>query len=222
MCGRFTLTVSAAVLADLFDLEEPPNFRPRFNIAPTQVLPVVRGVARDRREWTPMRWGLVPHWAKNESIGSRMVNARSETAADKPSFRTPLDRRRCLVPADGFYEWLSTDTGKQPYHLRFLDRRPFAFAGLWERWDRGDGGPLETFTILTTRPNRVAARIHDRMPVILAPRHWPTWLRRQPLSAEDRETLLAPFPDQDMEAVPVSRRVNSPRNDDRECLDPPE
>ncbi len=222
MCGRFTFTVSAAILADLFDLEEPPDFKPRYNIAPTQTHPIVRSGDGDRREWAQMRWGLIPHWAKDMNIGARMINARSETAAQKPSFRTPLDRRRCLVPTDGFYEWQKTEFGKQPFHIRFTDRRPFAFAGLWERWSRGEGDPLETFTILTTSPNEVAAQVHDRMPVIIARQHWPAWLQSQPMTPEKLEGLFSPCPEGEMEAVPVSRRVNSPHNDDPECLAPPE
>ena len=221
MCGRFTLTVSASVLADLFNLEDPPDFRPRYNVAPTQSHPIVRTGEGGSREWAAMRWGLVPHWAKDAKIGARMINARSETAAEKPSFRTALSRRRCLVPADGFFEWKTEASGKQPFHIRFTDRRPFALAGLWERWRRVEGEALETFTILTTRPNDVAARLHDRMPVILAAESWPAWLQASPLSSEQKEQLFLPFPDQDMEAVPVSRRVNSPRNDDPACLDPP-
>ena len=220
MCGRFTLTVSALVLANLFDLDEPPGFTPRFNIAPTQVHPIVRSGEGGRRQWAAMRWGLVPHWAKETKIGARMINARSETAAEKPSFRTPLQRQRCLVPADGFYEWQKTDSGKQPHHIRFADRRPFAFAGLWERWTRGEGEPLETFTILTTGPNEIAARVHDRMPVILAPEAWTAWLDPSPVTEEDRRELFQPFPAQEMEAVPVSRRVNSPGFDDLACLEP--
>jgi putative SOS response-associated peptidase YedK len=221
MCGRFTITVSASILADLFALDEPPGFVARFNVAPTQMVPIVRTGASGSREWAVMRWGLVPRWAKDMSIGSRMINARSETVADKPSFRSAFAHRRCLVPTDGFYEWRKTGSGKQPHHIRFRDRRPFALAGLWERWSRGEGEPVESFTILTTRPNDVAAAIHDRMPVILEPDAWDRWLDPGRLSEQDRQALLEPFRGEDMEASPVSRRVNSPHNDDPACLDPP-
>lgn len=215
------MTVSASVLAGLFDMDEPPDFRPRFNVAPTQVVPVVRTTALGDREWAPCRWGLIPSWAKDLSIGARMINARSETAADKPSFRKALASRRCLVPTDGFFEWVKTVEGKQPYHIRFIDRRPFALGGLWERWHQPSGEALDSFTILTTTPNSVAAPIHARMPVILASETWDEWLGETPLSPDRRETLFSPHSADGMEAVSVSKRVNSPANDDPGCLESP-
>ncbi|MEN8163871.1 MAG: SOS response-associated peptidase, partial [Acidobacteriota bacterium] len=220
MCGRFTMTVSASVLAGLFDMDEPTGHRPRFNIAPTQVVPIVRSDGDGNREWAPCRWGLIPPWAKDLKIGARMINARSETAAEKPSFKRALADRRCLVPADGFYEWAKTADGKQPFHIRFSDHRPFAFGGIWERWQQGPGEAVDSFTILTTSPNPVAAPIHDRMPVILAPEFWEEWLAASPLSPVRRETLFTPSPPDEMEAIPVSKRVNSPSNDDPDCLEP--
>lgn len=219
MCGRFTVTVSASVLASVFDLDLPLQFEPRYNVAPTQVVPVIRTGRSGRREWAPCRWGLIPAWAKDPAIGNRMINARSETAADKASFRRALAVRRCLIPADGFYEWAKTPGGKQPYHLRFSDRRVFSLAGLWERWDKGPDGPVDSFTILTTAPNAVAAAVHDRMPVIVAPDDRDDWLDPAPLAADRREKIFAPFPADGMKAVPVSKRVNSPANDDPECLE---
>ena len=213
------MTVSASVLASLFDMDEPPNCRPRFNIAPTQAVPVVRAGADGRREWAHCRWGLIPSWAKDLKIGARMINARSETAADKPSFKKALASRRCLVPSDGFYEWAKTPDGKQPFHIRFSDRRAFAFAGLWERWHQKPGEIVESFTILTTSPNSVTAPIHDRMPVILGPEYWEEWLGASPLSPARRERLFAPYAPDEMEAVAVSKRVNSPANDDVGCLE---
>lgn len=219
MCGRFTLTVSASVLAGLFDLDEPPNYRPRFNIAPTQVVPVVRSGSGGEREWALCRWGLIPSWAKESKIGARMINARSETAASKPSFRKALSDRRCLIPTDGFFEWAKTPEGKQPFHIRFSDRRAFAFGGMWERWPQPSGEVIDSFTILTTSPNAVAAPIHDRMPVILAPEVWKEWLTAAPLAPDRREALFAPHAPDEMERTAVSKRVNSPANDDVGCLE---
>lgn len=214
------MTVSASILAHLFNMDESPDLRPRFNIAPTQVVPVVRAGADGHRQWAPCRWGLIPPWAKDLKIGARMINARSETAADKPSFRKALATRRCLIPTDGFYEWAKNPDGKQPYHIRFSDRRAFAFGALWERWHQNPGETVDSFTILTTSPNSVAEPIHDRMPVILAPETWEEWLAPSPLSPARRETLFVPFPANEMEAVAVSKRVNSPANDDGGCLEP--
>jgi len=166
MCGRFTLTLSLERLRAFFKVPRVPRVVPRFNIAPTQLTPVVR-LARREREMPLLRWGLVPLWAKDPSIGSRLINARSETVREKPSFARAFLKRRCLVPADGFYEWRKEPRGTRPFLIRFRDRRTFAFAGLWERWEGGEE-PLETFTILTTRANSLVAPIHPRMPVILA------------------------------------------------------
>ncbi len=218
MCGRFALIVDASVLAEVFEVEPPDLLRPRFNIAPTQTVPVVRAGREAPRELAEVRWGLVPSWAKDEKIGARMINARGETVAEKPSFRSAAKGRRCLVPASGFYEWAETGGGKQPHFIHFADARPFAFAGLWERWHKGGCAPLETFTIITTTPNSVVAEIHDRMPVILRAETWDEWLAPAPLPDERLAELLAPHPPEGMEAYPVSRHVNSPRNDDPECI----
>jgi len=169
MCGRFSLIVDASVLAGVFEIDPPQNLRPRFNIAPTQTIPIVRAGSEQPREWAEVRWGLVPSWAKDPKIGARMINARGETVAEKPSFRSAVKNRRCLIPADGFYEWAKTDTGKQPNYIHFADGRAFAFAGLWERWHTSEGEALATCTIITTTPNDLVAGLHDRMPVILAP-----------------------------------------------------
>lgn len=215
------MTVSASVLADLFEMPLPTGFSPRFNVAPTQIVPVVRSDDRGERQWAPCRWGLIPSWAKDISIGDRMINARSETAAEKPSFRKALSTRRCLVPSDGFFEWAKTPDGKQPYHIRFIDRRAFALAGLWERWQQSPAETVDSFTILTTEPNSIAEPIHNRMPVILAPHAWADWLGPRSLTPERREELFTPHPADHMEAVPVSKRVNSPANDDARCLETP-
>ena len=181
MCGRFALIVDASVLADVFDVDPPRDLKPRFNIAPTQEAPIVRAASGGARKCVTMRWGLVPSWAKDVSIGARMINARSETAAEKPSFRSAFKSRRCLVPASGFYEWVKGPGGKQPHFIHFTDARVFAFAGLWERWSKGESGPLDTFTILTTTPNDLIRDLHDRMPVILPRENYAEWLEPSPL-----------------------------------------
>ena len=223
MCGRYLLTVDGEVLVDAFSLTAPVDWQPRFNIAPTQSVPIVRQMEPDGdRELAMVHWGLIPHWAKERSLGARMINARSETAADKPSFRSPFRRRRCLIPTDGFYEWQKTTSGKQPYAIRFTDARLFAFAGLWDQWrDRETGDAVESCTILTTSANDVVARIHDRMPVIMPPSAWQQWLDVTLTDQASLQPLLEPHPPDEMTVTPVSRRVNSPRNDDPECLASP-
>jgi putative SOS response-associated peptidase YedK len=220
MCGRFTLTVSARVLGELFAVPEPAGLAPRYNIAPTQQVLVAR-TGESGRELARVRWGLVPHWADDLSIGARMINARGETVASKPAFRSALKHRRCLIPADGFYEWKKVDAGKQPHLIRFADARPFAFAGLWERWLPSDGGGVvDSCTIITTTPNELVRSLHDRMPVILPPSAFDEWLRPEPLAAPRLDELLAPHPAAEMEAFAVSRRVNSPAYDGPECIAP--
>ena len=219
MCGRYTLSTPGAAVAELLELDSAPRLAPRYNIAPTQESAVVR-LADGRRSLAGLRWGLVPYWAADPSIGSRMINARSETVAEKPAFRSSLRRRRCLVPADGFYEWRRTPAGKQPYLIRLCGGGPFAFAGLWERWVPHDGEPIESFTILTTRPNELIATLHDRMPVILPARHHGLWLDPAESAPERLTSVLRPFPAEEMEAFPVSTLVNAPANDVPECVAP--
>lgn len=220
MCGRYTLTVSARVLADVFDVPEMAGLQPRYNIAPTQPVVIVRATEAGDREMKMVRWGLIPFWAKEAKIGARMINARGETAASKPAFRAAVKSRRCLVPADGFYEWMKTGAGKQPHLIRFADQRPFAFAGLWERWRPADGEPVESCTIITTTPNDLVSQIHDRMPVILPTTTHAEWLAPEPMAPPRLEQLLIPFSPDKMEAIPVSTRVNKPANDDPECMAP--
>jgi putative SOS response-associated peptidase YedK len=217
MCGRFALIVDASVLADVFDVDPPGELPPRFNIAPTQHVPVIRSGEEGRREVATLRWGLVPSWAKDAKMGARMINARGETVAEKPSFRSSIRSRRCLVPASGFYEWVRTPSGKHPHFIHFADGRVFAFAGLWERWLKGPE-PLETFTIITTTPNDLVCGLHDRMPVILPRDAYAEWLDPKPLPPERLRRLTAPHPAKDMEAYPVSTWVNRPANDDPECI----
>ena len=221
MCGRYTLTVDASVLADLFRLEPLTEIEPRYNIAPTQPVPIVRSGVEDDWEWATVRWGLIPSWAKDKKIGSRLINARAETVAEKPSFRSAYKHRRCILPADGFYEWVKVGTAKQPHHIRFSDRRPFAFAGLWEQWTEPESNErIDSCTILTTRPNELMEGLHDRMPVILPPERFDDWVGRGPLAPEAAEAMLLPFPADGMEAFPVTTLVNSPRNEDPRCLEP--
>jgi putative SOS response-associated peptidase YedK len=216
MCGRFTLAVPAADIADFFEVDARLNLPPRYNIAPTQQAPVVR-TKEDGRELALLRWGLVPAWAKDPAIGNRMINARAESVAEKPAFRAAFKARRCLVPADGFYEWQKAGKGKQPFYIRRKDRAPFAFAGLWERWrDRAEGETLETFTIITTEPNSLMAPIHNRMPVIIPEEAYEQWLDPEERGDPD---LLVPYPEEELTAYPISTWVNSPAHDDARCIE---
>jgi len=226
MCGRYVLTTPGEVLAQIFEvplaaaLTAVGKIVPRYNIAPSQRVPIVRRTAEGPRELALATWGLVPHWAKDPAIGSRMINARAETAAEKPSFRDALRRRRCLIPADGFYEWKKLGKGKQPWFLRMRDGRPFAFAGLWSQWRNPDGGAtLDSCAILTTTPNDLVATLHDRMPVILSPAYQARWLDAEANVSTFTE-LFAPFPAEQMEALAVNRRVNSPTHDAPDNLEP--
>lgn len=220
MCGRFALVAEKRILDMLFGLELRFDLQPRFNIAPSQDILALRRSpdAENEKEFVHLRWGLVPFWAEDSSIGSRMINARSETAPEKPSFRSAFKKRRLLIPASGFYEWKKEQDGKQPYYICREDGNPFAFAGLWERWDKGDE-PLETCTILTTEPNSLLAPIHNRMPVILPTSHFDRWLDPQANSA-DLQDLLQPYPPGELKAYPVSRQVNKPSNDIPDLIKP--
>ena len=232
MCGRYTLSSPADLIADLFGLTEMPELALRFNIAPTQEAPVVRvrkeagnSEATGRRRLDLLRWGLVPFWADDPKIGNRMINARAESVATKPAFRRSFERRRCLVVADGYYEWKKEGVGKQPYRVHRPDDRPFAFAGLWDRWyDRGggqpgDAPPLDSFTIVTTDASPEIAGLHDRMPVVVDPADFDLWLDPATTDLVRLEALLRPSA-ADLEAYPVSRLVNSPSNDAPECVLP--
>jgi putative SOS response-associated peptidase YedK len=223
MCGRFARRSTQEVLADWFgvDLEDMPWFAPSYNAAPQSTQPVVR-LNRDtgKREFVLMRWGLVPYWAKDAKFRLSTINARAEEAASKPAFREALKRRRCLVPADAFYEWRQIDPKrKQPYAFALRSGQPYAFAGLWERWKSKEGPPLESFTILTTDPNEVMEPIHDRMPVILDPRDYTRWMEPGDPQRPPAD-LLRPYPAEKMQAFAVSERVGNPRNDDPKLLDP--
>jgi putative SOS response-associated peptidase YedK len=219
MCGRYTLTVPVEILAEEFGVTGPlPEVPPSYNIAPTQEVAAVLTDDGERR-LEMLRWGLIPSWADDPGIGSRMINARSETVPEKPSFRRAFRERRCLILADGFYEWKRTNDGKQPYYIRMEGGRPFAFAGLWESW-RGGREEIRSCTILTTEANDRVSNIHHRMPVILAPEDHELWLDPDVREADPLLPLLAPYPDDVMEAYPVSRFVNRPTNDDPRCVEP--
>ena len=222
MCGRFTLRAPASVVAEQFGLFELEPFTPRFNIAPTQPVAAVRLTAEDsppQRELVWLHWGLIPSWAKDPKIGARMINARSETAAEKPAFRAAFRRRRCLVAADGFYEWQRRGGRKQPYFIRMKDDRPFAFAGLWEHWEGADGTVISSCTLLTTGPNELMEPIHNRMPVILAAGDYDRWLDPAVEQAGPLAPLLRPYPGDEMVAYPVGTYVNSPTHDDPGCAE---
>lgn len=211
MCGRFTLTLDPVMLRQAFDLGEmPPEWIPRYNIAPSQPVAVVTDVKTRAVDF--MRWGLVPSWAKDISIGNRLINARAETLAEKPSFRAALARRRCLILADGFFEWKKAKSGPStPYYIQMEDKSPFAFAGLWEVCHSPEGDVLRSCTIITCPPNARVAPIHDRMPVIFNPRDAWGWLEERPVP--ELTAMLKPYNAEEMIAYPISRLVNEPNRD---------
>jgi len=226
VCGRFTARLTWQQLHDLYNITAPDvgprqgelDLKPRYNVAPTQMVPVIRLDQDCYRELAMLRWGLIPSWAKDDKIGYKTINARAETVATAPAFRAAFKKRRCLVPTSGFYEWKKLDDGnKQPYLIGMRNGAPFSFASLWERWDKGEA-PVETFTIITGEPNSLAAEIHNRMPVILDPDDYDAWLMAADTAIP--QAMLQPFPAQLMTAYPVSRRVNSPKNDDADLIAP--
>ncbi len=212
MCGRFTLRTSAREITRHFVLAEVPDLNPRYNIAPTQDVGAVRLDPDGKREFVFFRWGLIPSWAKDTKAGYSMINARAESVATKPSFRSAFKKRRCLILADGFYEWKKVGDKKQPFLIHMKDDEPFVFAGLWERWHR-EKQTIESCTIIVTEPNQVLEEIHDRMPVILPAEHYDLWLDPEFEDTKKLEKMLKPFPPDEMAAYPVSTLVNNPRND---------
>ena len=218
MCGRYTLHTSPERLGQVFGAQAPAELRPRYNIAPSQSVLAVRKSA-EGREYSLLRWGLVPFWAETEKTGYNMINARAETVAQKPAFRAAYRHRRCLIPADGFYEWKPAESGKQPYHIRMRDSDVFAFAGLWERWE-GEDKVLESCTIIVTEANDLMKPIHERMPVILNAEDYETWLDTDRFDAGPLGSLLKPYPADGMQAYPVGKQVNSPKRDDEDCITP--
>ncbi|MBP2673320.1 MAG: hypothetical protein H6Q84_160 [Deltaproteobacteria bacterium] len=218
MCGRFTLFASMPVLSKMFDAPGSGDLAPRYNIAPSQTILAVRvSPATGLRDFLRARWGLVPSWSKDPSIGNRLINARSETVHVKPAFRSAFRDRRCLIPASGFFEWRRIDGRKQPYFIRMRDGSPFALAGLWEPGKEPED-PVGTCAILTTESNSVVSPLHDRMPVIVGPDRYEQWLAPGAGSPDSLKPLLAPWPPGGMEAWPVGPRVNNPRIDDEECV----
>ncbi|MBX5449571.1 SOS response-associated peptidase [Thermogemmatispora sp.] len=211
MCGRFTLITDLKTIAEIFGVPATLEAQPRYNIAPSQEVVAILHEGTRQMAW--LRWGLIPSWAKEEAIGNRMINARAETLAEKPSFKRLLRSRRCLVVADGFYEWQQINGAKRPMYITLRDGSPFAFAGLWDQWSASDGRTLRTCTIVTTEPNELLATIHNRMPVILPREACERWLDPTLQATEALLPLLRPYPAAEMQARPVSRLVNDPRNE---------
>ena len=224
MCGRYRLSRRKQVVEEYFDCRsDEPDWNPRYNIAPTQNVPVVRQDPKESiRELSLVRWGLIPSWSKDSSVAARMINARSETAATKPAFRDSLKSRRCLIPADGFYEWMRTGKAKQPYCFEVNEGDLFAFAGIWDRWKDPSGNWIKTCSILTTTPNAVTSPVHDRMPVILGTDAYDLWLDPGMKDVIAATEQLKPYDARLMRCYPVSTRINSVANDDAECSAPVE
>lgn len=220
MCARFTLSAPLHRIAELFDLDLLLDVLPRFNVAPTQQVLTVRDSADGKREYAQLRWGLVPSWATDLAIGNKLLNARSETVGEKPSFRDAFRKRRCLIAADGFYEWKTENKKKQPYHIHFPDRGPFAFAGIWDRWRDPAGSVIETCSILTTTANELLRPLHDRMPVILAKKDFNRWLNLQINKTEELSDLFEPLPVHALEMFAVTPQVNKPIYDEPVCIEP--
>jgi putative SOS response-associated peptidase YedK len=222
MCGRYRLSRRKQIIEEHFDtLSGEENWAPRYNIAPTQPVPVIRQHPKEpNRTLSLMRWGLIPSWAKDMSGAAGMINARSETAATKPAFRDPMKFRRCLVPADEFYEWQKTGKTKQPYCFEVNEGELFAFAGLWDRWKDQSGQWVTSCSILTTTPNAVTSLVHDRMPVILDPGNYDVWLDPGMNNLEAASEMLKPYDARLMRCYPVSARINHAANDDAECAAP--
>jgi putative SOS response-associated peptidase YedK len=217
MCGRFALTADPQTIQQAFDLDTvPANLQPRYNIAPSQPIGVIPNNNPKALEF--FRWGLVPSWSKDLSIGNKMINARAETAHEKPSFRDAFKKRRCIIPASGFYEWAQSD--KTPMYVHLKDDEVFGFAGLWESWKSPEGEKVLTCTILTTEPNELLSNFHHRMAVILRREDYAAWLSPDPMTVDELMPLLQPYPSDEMAAYEVSKLVNSPSNDHPDCVVP--
>ena len=220
MCGRFALKAPPRSIQKHFHLPETVTLSPRYNIAPSQAIAVVRHLpGKSSRQLDMLRWGLIPHWAKDMKMGYKMINARAETLAQKPSFRAAFKKRRCLIAADGFYEWKHSGKAKQPIYAHMKNGAVFGIAGLWESWNSPGGIIVESCTIVTTSPNRLISKIHDRMPVILPPEQYETWLQGS-TPESSLQQILMPFPAEAMEAYKVSSEVNSPKHDTPTCISP--
>ncbi|MGM7722428.1 SOS response-associated peptidase [Metabacillus sp. Hm71] len=219
MCGRFSLATNQVILQEQFEFIIHEEIKYRFNIAPSQDILAVGSNGRNR-VGVSMRWGLVPPWSMDLKIGNKLINARAETIDQKPSFRQAFMKKRCLILSDGFFEWKKQDNRKQPYRFIMKDRRPFAFAGLWEQSDIGGEKPLYTCTIITTTANELTKDVHDRMPVILPPDTYDRWLDKDFQDMDTLHSFLSPYEANLMDAYPVSNIVNSPRNDNEKCIQP--
>ena len=219
MCGRFSFTQPEKVVTEVFQLASVPSLSPRYNIAPTQLVPTILTNSDNRkRQLKMLRWGLIPSWSKDMKIGAKLINARAETVAEKPSFRAAFKRRRCLILADGFYEWQHQEKKKQPFYFRLQDQQPFAFAGLWEHWEKEAGEIIETCTIITTEANDLMRSIHDRMPVILDPKNYDLWLDPELQEREILQSFLQPYQSEAMTVYPVSTKVNNAKVDSADCI----
>ena len=224
MCGRVRLSTDVSEIKLVFSIppERPaPNLPPSWNVAPTDPLPIVRRDAKaGQRSLDVMRWGLVPYWAKDIKVGFANINAKAEGIENKPAFREAFQRRRCLVPVDNYYEWQKTASGKQPYAIALADRGLMALAGLWETWRSPAGERVSSFAIITTMPNELCARLHNRMPVVLKPEAWPVWLGEERADEPQLRALLAPYPSDEMICWPVSARVGNVKNNDASLIEP--
>jgi putative SOS response-associated peptidase YedK len=219
MCGRYTIIASPEALRALFRYEEQPNFPPRYNVAPTQPIAIVR-LVDGKRHFALVRWGLLPSWVKDPKTFTLLINARGESAAEKPAFRAAMKRRRCLIPADGFYEWQAAGERKRPFYVHAKSGAPLAFAGLWETWTGPNGEELETAAIVTTRANRTLAPIHERMPVIVPPEGFDLWLDGATVDTTAAAALIQPAPDNLLNAYEISTAVNRTANDNPKLLEP--
>jgi putative SOS response-associated peptidase YedK len=218
MCGRYTLTSAPEAIRALFRYEEQPNFPPRYNIAPTQPIGIVR-LNEGKRQFALVRWGLLPSWVKDPKTFTLLINARGESVSEKPAFRNAMKRRRCLIPADGFYEWKAIAGRKQPFYVRAKPGKPLAFAGLWECWTGPNGEEMETAAIVTTRANRTLAAIHERMPVVVPPEAFDLWLNCAEVDAKTAEALIQPAAENLMEAYEISPAVNRTANDNAKLIE---
>jgi len=221
MCGRYTLKTPVERLSEQFQFPKIIPVKPRYNIAPSQDVAVVHRLPDDRdRRLAMLRWGLIPAWVKDPAKPQQPINARAGTAAEKPMFRDAFRRRRCLIPADGFYEWQQEGGRKQPVYIHMKDGEPFAFAGLWEHWEKPGQEPIDSCVILTTEPNELLAQVHNRMPVILDPTDYEQWLDPAVQDVSRLTPLLRPYPSEEMKFYPVNLRVNNPKHDDLLCVEP--
>ena len=220
MCGRFTLHTPESKIREVFNLEltEPLGLEPRYNIAPSQNIPIIRGTETSCK-MVMARWGLIPSWSKEPKTKYYTINARIESVAEKPTYRTPFKRKRCLIPADGFYEWKQTAENKVPHHIRMKDGKVFAFAGLWDHWE-GEGQTMDSCTIIVMPSNEVMEPIHERMPVIIAPAHYDWWLDPRVTDKQEIMQHLTSAPSSQLTAYPVSTWVNSPNHNDERCIQP--